>query len=97
MESIIKERLTKFLDSHQLLCKEQHGLSRGRSCVTNLLETLENWIKASDEGFGLDIVYLDYRKAHDSVRHRRLIEKLKSFRINGKLLRGWRVSLHQEQ
>ena len=62
MESIIKERLTKFLDSHQLLCKEQHGLSRGRSCVTNLLETLENQTKALDEGFGLDIVYLDYKR-----------------------------------
>ena len=32
-------------------------------------------------------MYLDYRKAFDSVTHRRLIEKLKSFGINGKLLR----------
>jgi len=47
---------------------------------------LENWTKALDEGYGLDVVYLDYRKAFDSVPHRRLIEKLKSFGINGKLL-----------
>jgi len=33
--------LPKFLDSHQLLCKEQHGFSSGRSCLTNLLETLK--------------------------------------------------------
>ena len=40
-----------------------------------------------DEGYGLDMVYLDYRiQAFDSVPHRRLIEKLKSFGINGKLL-----------
>jgi len=32
------------------------------------------------------VVYLDYRKAFDSVPHRRLIEKLKSFGIDGKLL-----------
>jgi len=31
-------------------------------------------------------VYLDYRKALDCVSHRRLIEKLKGFGINGKLL-----------
>jgi len=31
-------------------------------------------------------VYLDYRKAFDGVPHRRLIEKLKGFGINGKLL-----------
>ena len=50
----------------------------GRSCLTNLLESLESWIRAPDEGYGVDIVYLDYRKAFDSVPHGRLIEKLKS-------------------
>ena len=54
--------------------------------LTNLLETLENWTKALDEGYGLDVVYLDYRKAFDSVPHRRLIEKLRSIGINWNLL-----------
>jgi len=85
MESIIKEKLKKFLDSNQLLCKEQHDFSCGRSCLTNLLETLENWTKALDEGFGLDVVYLDYTKALHSVPHRRLIKKLMGFEIDGKL------------
>ena len=97
MESIIKEKSTKFFRFTSGTLQRATWLQSWRSCVTNLLETLENWTKALDEGFGLDIVYLDYRKAPDSVRHRRLIEKLKSFGINGKLLRGWRVSLHQEQ
>jgi len=85
MESIIKDKLMRFLESNDLLCKEQHGFRSGRSCLTNLLETFENWTKALDEGYGLDVVYLDYRKAFDSVPHW-LIEKLKSFGINGKLL-----------
>ena len=66
MESIIKEKLTMFLDCNELLCKEQHGFNKGRSCLTNLLESLENWTKALDDGFGLDIIYLDYRKAFDT-------------------------------
>jgi len=28
------------------------------------------------EGYGVDIVYLDYRKAYDSVNHAKLFEKL---------------------
>jgi len=40
---------------------------------------LENWTKALDEGYGLDVVYLDYRTSFDNVPHRRLTEKLKSF------------------
>jgi len=86
LESIIKDKLMRFLESNDLVCKEQHGFRSGRSCLTNLLETFENWTKALDEGYGLDVVYLDYRKAFDSVPHRRLIKTLKSFGTNGKLL-----------
>ena len=73
METIIN--LMKFWESNDIFCKEQHGFTRGRSCLTNLLETLENWTRALDEGYGLDVVYLDYRKAFDSVPHQRLLEK----------------------
>ena len=44
-----------------------------RSCLTNLLETLEKWTEYLDAGYGLDVVYLDYRKAFDTVPHRRLL------------------------
>ena len=47
----------KFLESNELLCKEQHGFRSGRSCLTNLLEALENWTQALDEGYRLDVVY----------------------------------------
>jgi len=49
-----------------------------RSCLTNILESLEAWTKALDDGYGIDlIINLDYRKAFDTVPHARLIEKLK--------------------
>lgn len=86
MENIVKEGLSKYLLTNTIPCKEQHGFTNGRSCLTNLLETFENWTKALDEGYGLDVVYLDYRKAFDSVPHRRLLEKLKGVGISGRLL-----------
>ena len=58
-----------------------------RSCLTNLLESLESWTQALDEGFGVDVLYLYYRKAFDSVPHKRLLGKLKLHGINGKLLK----------
>jgi len=42
-------------------------LITGRSCLTNLLETLESWTRILDNGFGIDVIYLDYRKAFDTV------------------------------
>ena len=43
------------------------------------MESLEKWTQALDEGFGVDVLYLDYRKAFDSVPHKRLSEKLKTW------------------
>ena len=40
-----------------------------------------------DQGYGIDIIYLDYRKAFDSVPLKRLIERLKSCGLSGKVLR----------
>ena len=54
--------------------------------MTNILESLEAWTKALDEGYGVDVIYLDYRKAFDSVSHVWLIEKLKILGISGELL-----------
>jgi len=36
----------------------------------------ETWTKWLDEGFGVDIVYLGYRRAFDSISHTKVNEKL---------------------
>ena len=65
----------------------QHSFVKGRSCLTNLLKSSEQWAMALDNGYGVDVLYLDYRKAFDSVPHNRLIYyKLTTTSFNGKLL-----------
>jgi len=53
----------------------------------------EEWTSSIDEGYGLDVIYLDYRKAFDTVPHERLIQKLKSIGFGGKLLNWIRAFL----
>ena len=86
MESLIKDGLKVFLEKKGTITSYQHGFMQGRSCLTNLLETLESWTQALDEEFGIDVLYLDYRKAFDSVPHKRLLEKLKTYGLRGNLL-----------
>ena len=56
--------------------------------MSNLLITLDDVTEGLDEGFGVDIIYLDYSKAFDTVPHKRLISKLKSYGIiSGNILK----------
>ena len=56
------------------------------SCLTNLLETFEDLNRTVDERKGIDVIYLDHKKAFDSVPHQRLLCKLQGYSITGKLL-----------
>ncbi|BHF63234.1 hypothetical protein SprV_0200622600 [Sparganum proliferum] len=87
MEKIIKRELMRFLEQHNLLSDAQHGFRTGRSCVTNLLNCLERWTRSVDEGNALHVVYIDFKKAFDSVPHQRLLHKLSRIGVRGNLLK----------
>jgi exonuclease III len=63
----------------------QHGFLRNRSTVTQLLQVFSNINNILDKGDQTDVVYFDLSKAFDSVPHKLLLEKLKSFGICGSL------------
>ena len=41
-ESIVRDSIVSYLENGQLLTSQQHGFMKGRSCLTNLLETFES-------------------------------------------------------
>lgn len=86
LESIIKDKVTQHLYDNCLIKSSQHGFMRKRSCLTNLLEFFERVTKELDAGNDMDIVYLDFAKAFDKVSHTKLLNKLKSYGIQGDIL-----------
>ncbi len=86
MEKLIRNRITTTLEENGMFTAHQHGFSKNRSSLTNILETLEDWTEAIEEGYGIDAVYLDYQKAFDTVPHERLVTKLRWYGIDGALL-----------
>ena len=72
---------------NELIRDTQHGFTKGRSCLTNLLNFLEEVTKYVDEGNPVDDLYLDFSKAFDKVPHKRLVEKVKAHVIGSYIWR----------
>jgi len=85
--TVVPDTLLEFATDKNLLTCYQHAFSKRRSCLTNLLETFEAWTSALDEGFGMNVIYLDHRKAFVTVPRNRLMLKLMKLGLPGVILR----------
>ena len=86
MESIIRDNIVAHLVANELLHSSQHGFTNSKSCQTNLLEYLDTLTKLVDQGYNVDVIYLDFAKAFDKVPHLRLLQKLESCGVSGHVL-----------
>ena len=85
METILRDKLVNFLDENSLIKNSQHGFRNKRSCLTNLLDFYNDVFNIFDESKAVDVIYLDFQKAFDKVPHKRLLSKLNSHGITGKI------------
>ena len=88
LERLIAEETVEHLRVNALTTPQQHGFTSGKSTVTNLLEALDVWTEALSHNLPVDIIFLDYAKAFDTVPHERLLRQLHALGIRGAVL-GW--------
>lgn len=86
MERIVRDTLMDYMEDNNFFTNHQHGFRKGRSCVTQLIEVIEKWTDKLDNQNDIDVIYLDFQKAFDTVPHNRLILKLKGYGITGNIL-----------
>ena len=86
-EKLIFDELYEIVHKH--LNEAQHGFRKKRSVVTQLLLFLEHLYQRYDNmnESELYVLYLDFRKAFDSVPHQKLIQKIQKFGIGGNFLK----------
>ena len=86
METLIHDQMINFLFKHDIISSQQHGFLSKRSTLSQMIEVVNDWTLAINCKSMVDIVYIDFAKAFDSVVHSKLCLKLKHVGIDGKLL-----------
>ena len=69
----------------------QYGFRKGLSCALWLIDVIDNWTKAINEGDRIDVTYFDFAKAFDTVHTKGLLAKIQSYGIHGNILK-WLTS-----
>ena len=83
-ETILREHILTYVAL--LITDRQHGFVIGKSCLSNLLETLDIVNEYLAEGNCVDLLYFDFSKAFDTVSHYRLLVKLESMGFSNNML-----------
>ena len=97
MESVIKDQLLNYLKSKNLISEKQHAFISKHSTATNLLESTHDWLVSITNRLAVDVVYIDFSRAFDSIVLSKMLAKLNALGIDGKLLAWLSAFLHNRR
>ena len=83
-EKCVASQLTEYLIDNNLYYDNQFGFRKGHSTIHPLVKFLSYISEAHNENKHALSVFIDLKKAFDTVNHNILLDKLKFYGITGK-------------
>ena len=82
-EKLVHKQLSVYLDRNNIISENQSGFRPMHSTQTCLLKVSDYLLENMNSGNFTGAVFLDLKKAFDTVHHGRLIRKLHHFGVRG--------------
>ncbi|CAM4637192.1 unnamed protein product [Lepidochelys olivacea] len=82
MEQVLRESILKHLEERKVIRNSQHGFTKGKSCLTNLIAFYDEITGSVDMGKAVDVIYLDFSKAFDTASNSFPASKLKKYGLD---------------
>lgn len=82
LEKHVSRSLSAYWDDNHLIPRAEHGFRKNMSTTTQLIECHDSWTASLDVRDPVDVLYVDFRRAFDSVPIPRLLLKISASNVS---------------
>lgn len=86
LQNAVNRQLQRFLDEREILCSNQSGFRKKHSCETAVNLVIDEWRLSLERGKTIIVVFLDLKRAFETIDRGILIKKMRYYGVTGKVI-----------